>query len=154
MIVCLFLEGDADVCKILRCKLLTIWKKELKVSSATYDPVRKLVKKNIKFLRRVLTRKDLRNIDGGSNNKICNKNDRRRRGVWFIYKGPWALNHLCPGEKEETKADQLETPSNHVNSSIVRFTSFSEENLWRIQAINYKWWAKIPCFFIKTCRTS
>ena len=94
-IVSLFLKGDADICKILRSKLLTIWKKEPKVSLAAYDLVKKLVKKNIKWLRKVLTKKELRRIDGESKNKICNKNELRRRGLCFIFKGTWALNHSC-----------------------------------------------------------
>ncbi len=67
-IVSLFLEGDADICKILRSKMLTIWRKEPKVSPTTYDLVEKLVRKNIKLLIVVQTRKELRRIDGGSKN--------------------------------------------------------------------------------------
>ena len=103
-IVSLFLEGDANICKILRSKLLTIWRKELQGLPTTYYLVKNLVKKNIKLLRRVLTRKELRRIDGGSKNKICNKNELRRRGLYFIYKGSHALNHSCAGNKEETRA--------------------------------------------------
>jgi len=65
-IVSLFLEGYADICKIIRSKLFTIWRKELTVSSDTYDLVDKLVRKNIKFLKRVFTKKELMRIDGGS----------------------------------------------------------------------------------------
>ena len=36
------------------------------VSPTSYDLVKKFVRKNIKLLRRVLTRKKLRRIDGGS----------------------------------------------------------------------------------------
>lgn len=46
-IVSLFLEGDVDICKILRSKLLTICRKEPKASPTAYDLVEKLVRKNI-----------------------------------------------------------------------------------------------------------
>ena len=80
-IVSMFLKGDADICKILRSKLLTIWRKEPKVSPAAYDLVEKLVRQNIKWLKKVLTRKELRRIDGERKNKISSKNELRRRGL-------------------------------------------------------------------------
>lgn len=58
----LFLEGDADIYKILRPKLLTICGKELVVSSVAYNQVEWLFMKNIKFLIRVLTKKELERI--------------------------------------------------------------------------------------------
>ena len=112
-IVSLFLEGDVDICKILRSKFFTIWRKEPHVLPTTYDLVKKLVRKSIKFLGRVLTRKELRRIDRGSKNKICSKNELRRRGLRFICKGPWALNHSCIGHKEEKNKEQEEIPSDH-----------------------------------------
>ena len=86
-IVSLFL-GDADICKILRSKLLTIWRRKPKVSPVSYDLVEKLVRKNIKLLRKVLTRKELRRIDRESKIKIYSKSELRRRGLCFICKGP------------------------------------------------------------------
>ena len=90
------------------------------MSPAAYDLVEKLVRKNIKWLKKVLTKKDLRRIDGESKNKICSKNELRRRGLCFICKGPWALNHSCPGDKKkETKTKQEEITSNHGESFVV-----------------------------------
>lgn len=123
----LFLEGDANMCKILRSKLLTIWRKELIVSPGAYDLVERLVMQNIKFLWRVLTKKELKTIDRGSKNKgskTCSKNELRRRGLPFICKGHYALNHSCLGDKEATRVEQLETPSHHGDSSIVGFIGF------------------------------
>lgn len=42
-IMSFFLEGDANICKILISKILTIWRKELMVSLVSYDLVEKLV---------------------------------------------------------------------------------------------------------------
>lgn len=68
-IVSLFLEGDANLCKILISKLLTTWRKELMVSLVSYDLVENSVMQNRKMLRRVLIKKDLKTIDGGSKKK-------------------------------------------------------------------------------------
>ena len=95
MIISLFL-GDTDIYKILRSELLTIWRKKLTVSPSAYDLVHKLVVKKIKFLKRVLTKKEHKMIDGRSKNKgiiTYNKNELRRRGLYLICKGPLALNH-------------------------------------------------------------
>lgn len=77
----LILKGYADICKILRSKLLIIWRKELIVSPAACDLVEKLVLQNIKLLKRLMTSKELKRIEGGSNkkeNKTCSKNELRR----------------------------------------------------------------------------
>ena len=68
-IMSLFLEGYVDICKILRSNVLTIWRKELIVSPSTYDLGENFIMQNIKFLKRVLTKKELKMIDGGSMNK-------------------------------------------------------------------------------------
>lgn len=68
-IVSLFWKGDVDICKVLRAKLLTIWRKEPIILPNTYDLVEKLVTQNKKVLRRVLTKKELRRIDGGERTK-------------------------------------------------------------------------------------
>jgi len=113
-IVSMVLKEDANVCKILRSKLLTIWRNEPMESRAAYDLVEKLVRQNIKLLRRVLTRKEFRRIDGESKNTTYNKNERRRRGLCFICKGPWALNDSCPSDrKEATKIEKEEIPLDH-----------------------------------------
>ena len=52
--------------------------------------------------------------DNQSNNEICSKNKLRRRGLCFISKGPWALNHSCPGDKKKaTKTKEEDITSHH-----------------------------------------
>ena len=128
-IVSLFLEGDVDIYKTLRSKLLAIWRKELIVSSTAYDLVEKLVMQNIKLLRRVLTKKELKTIDGGSKNKgskSCSNNELKRRGLCFICKGPWALDHSCPGDSKEATRKKQEIPLDHGESSIVGSIDFQD----------------------------
>lgn len=100
------------------------------VSPVAYDLVLKLVRKNINVLKRVLTKKELIRVDGGSKNKRskgCSKNEQRRRGLCFICKGLWEPNHSCRGNKNEaTRMEQKEIPSNHGDSSIVGSTNFQE----------------------------
>lgn len=85
--VSLLLKGDVNICKILRSKFLTIWRKEPMVSPSAYDLFNNLVMQNIKLLRKVLTRKDLRRIDGERKNKTCSKNELRIWGLCFICNG-------------------------------------------------------------------
>lgn len=117
----LFLEEGVDICKILRSKLLINWKNELVVSLAAYDLVKKLFMQNIELLRKVLTRMNSKRIDGGSNkkeNKTCSKNELIRRGLCFICKGTWALNHSCPGgRKEETSTEHGDSFEGSKHSS-------------------------------------
>ena len=119
-IVSLFLEGDSDICRILRSKALTIWRKKLVVLPVAYDLVETLVMQNIKLLKRVLTRKELKRIDGGSNNKenkTFGKNELRRRGLCFICKGLSSLNHSCLGERKETTlTEKKNITSGHEDS--------------------------------------
>lgn len=144
MIMSLFLEGDVDICKILRSNLLIIWRKELIVSSSAYDLVEKLVMQKIKLLRRALTRKALKRIDGRSKNKenkTCSKNELRKQGLCFICKGPWALNHSCPGErKEATRTKQKEI-------QIMRIHLKDPSSQVQMASIN-------TMLFRETCRTS
>lgn len=78
----------------------------------------------------MLTKKELKTIDGGRKNKCSktyNKNELRRRGLCYICKRPWALNHSCLGDrKEETRKEQEEIPSNHGESSIVGSIDFQD----------------------------
>jgi len=81
------------------------------------------------LLRRVLTRKELKRIKGGSKNKenkTCSKNELRRRELCFIYKGSWALNHSCPDErKEEKRTEQKEIPSDLLHNNLSQIALFS-----------------------------
>jgi len=69
-----------------------------------------LVRQNIKLLRGDFTKKEITSIDGGRKNKgiiTINKNEMRRKGLFFICKGCWGAKHSCPGDrKEETRIKQ------------------------------------------------
>lgn len=100
------------------------------VSPASYDLVEKLVRQNIKLLRKVLTKKKLTRMDGGSKkkgSKSCSKNELRRIGLCFIYKGPWQPNYSSPSDrKEKIRIGQEGIPSYHGQSSIIRSIDFQE----------------------------
>jgi len=71
----------------------------------------------------VFTKKEIKIIYGGSKkkgSKTCSENE------IIICKGPWALNHSCPSDMEVIREEQLKTPLDHGDSSLVGFTSFRE----------------------------
>lgn len=136
----LLLEGDVDICKILRSKLLTILRKEQLASPASYHLVENLIRQKIKLLKRVLTQKELTRIYKVSKNKgskVCSKNELRRRGLCFICKGPWEPNHSCPGDrKEEIRIGQEGIPSYHWGSSIVMSIDFHESTHGKFEQLS------------------
>ena len=77
------------------------------VSHTAYELAKRLVQQNIELFRRQLTREELLRF-GGS----CNKNEMRRKGLCFVYKGPWEPDHSCLSDAEEmTAVEQEEIPS-------------------------------------------
>ena len=99
---------------------MAIWRKELIVSPAAYELAEGLIKQSIKLLRKKLTKEELTKICGDS------KNELRRKGLCFVCKGVWALDHSCPNDKKVTRIEKLETSSNHGDSSIYGFAGFQE----------------------------
>lgn len=90
-------------------------------------------------------------INGGSKNKgskTYNKNEIRRRGLCFIYKGPWAPNHSCLGDKETTRVEQLETPSDHEDSSFFKRVPVKDLSS-QVQMVSNN-----TMLFRETCKTS
>ena len=76
------------------------------VSHAAYELVERLVEENIRLFKRQLTRKKLLKFGG-----TCSKNDMRRKGLYFIYKGP---DHSCLSDIEEmTEVEQMDIPSDN-----------------------------------------
>ena len=115
------LGEDRAICEQLRSKLLAIWRKELIASPAAYELVEGLIKQSIKLLRKKLTKEELTKIFGDI------KNELRRKGLCFVCKGVWALDHSCLDNKEATRIEKLETSSDHGDSSIDGFVGFQEK---------------------------
>ena len=94
--------------------MLAIWRKELIVSHVAYELAEGLIKQSIKLRRKKLTKEELTNICGDNNNEL------RRKGLCFVCKGVWDLNHSCPSDKKEAKKiEQEEIPSDHGESFVV-----------------------------------
>ena len=55
---------------------------------AAYELAGRLVEQNIGLFRRQLTREELLQFGGSGN-----KNELRRKGLCFIYKDPWGIDH-------------------------------------------------------------
>ena len=75
------------------------------VSPVAYSLVERLVEQNIGLFRRQLTREEQLRYEGS-----CSKNEMRRKGLCFVCKGPWGLDHSCLSNTEETEVEQEEIP--------------------------------------------
>lgn len=109
--------GDCDaICRELRARLLTIWRREQPISPVAYELAKRLVEQNMGLFRRQLTREELLRF-GGS----CSGNELRRKGLCFICKGPWGLDHSCLSDTEEmieTEQGKISSDSQGDDSSL------------------------------------
>ena len=77
------------------------------VSPVAYELAHGLVEKNIGLLRRHLNREELLQFGGSGS-----RNELRRKGLCFICKEPWGLDHSClSDEVYVAKAEQKGIPS-------------------------------------------